>query len=1394
MAYTGLMVLPVDPPPSKPSAAPSAQLEGLSGLLPAKRTRNWWLFGATCLGASAVIVGGIWLARKPLAALAVEAVLAGRGVEAEIDVRQLGPSGLELGQLRLGSIESPTVVLENAQAHWFWNKDKGQIDVRLSSLGGLKVNIALGKGGLDLGALGPLLESDATGRSPVFVETIKIDGAEVIVATQQGPIVVKVDVAGSQDNVQITGSALLAQTLTGASGSQNVPLSVVVRQLPKAGIAGASTVIGFEARPEGLVYDRDGVSAGAVTGRLAGGVRLESGTAPIITLKSSQLRLGAFSGFGLTAANASLDLSSLTWTQADLWQTRASFALDATLTADRASYAGVTAGALRLPFKAARSLDAALTATYDLSAGLLSVPGGAIDSIGSVRFQGTAEGLLPDIAAPANISLGFTSSLAINRLRLARAQIATLPEPLAAVIGGPVAVQGQIDGAYKPGRFELGLAAPMQFSGTGHSGVFRPDRSFASGLVFEAAGEGEADGSWSYTGGLRGDLEGSASGGSYAARIETARITEGLFALQLGPVRWDRLQSGGLLTSGSLQNGNLAVANGRISGQGSGSLSASGRLPDGSVIDGLSGQFSGQFDANRWQGRFDGRIGSFASRVVDAGNSTGLSVSNVKANANLNGRRRPNGTMLAEVDADATAETLQFGVTRLSRATLRTRGQAGSGADLFEGQTWFTAGRVTSPDLSSRDIAVSGPVSIRSSNGGAVRIGFDLDGRAGATSTSAGSAATSTVRADGAMVLEGATTTGVIRADFVLGDVRQGTNRVREITFSNRFTLQAGRGSFSITSQSGCLPARLSGISAGEGTIGQVGLEICPEPGRPLLSMGGNRTRLALSANISPLDLQLAANADLPEGLRQSLRLGPSRLRVVDSPQGQRFVLSTTSLEYLLPLEAGVAASGPVEGEASAPVPPPAPRRLASVSSNDANVEITPGDGGVSIVATLNNVNANGLPVNAQGSATANLLFSEAGLTGSFTLDGIAVSDPQADPAFGNFLLVGSGTLAPDTISLSGQLSETRTGSPVAALTLSHVISTARGGLTADLDALLFKRGDFPGAEPGLQPSDISPRLRGLIVNAMGDVAGTVAIEWDPQKPLQTGADLVLDGLTFSTLAGPVTGLSGRIAFADLLTQRTNGVQTITIAEFNPGVPMLEGQVGFSLPGNNSLTVDSATWPFAGGRLYIEPTTLLFSDPVQRFDVQVAEIDLNRFLRLTEIKDLEVTGTASGRFPMVLEDGVAAIRGGYLEADGRGGGVRYTGVDPSPPPPPQTWWQRLTGQPPPPPQGIGLAVAALRNLDYRVLRVTVDGRLTGDIDVGVALEGNNTDVLSGVPFKFKVNANVPFGRLLGLRRYIDPQFYWDMTQEAQRLQGQPAAPAPPAATPQPAPVVIPQSP
>lgn len=1388
------MVVSDDPLTAGPATASHAQTERVRRPEPAKPVRNWWLLGATCLGASAMFAGGVWLARKPLTALAVEAVLAGRGVEAEIDVRQIGPSGLELGQLRLGSIENPTIVLESAHAQWFWNTDNGRMGVRVSSLSGLKVNIALGKDGLDLGELGPLLEGDATGRSAVFVETIKIDGAELIVATQRGPIIVKADVAGSQGNVQVTGSALLAQTLTGATGSQSVPLSVVVRQIPKTGIAGPATVVGFDARPESLFYNRDGVSAGAVTGRLAGGVRLESGHAPVITLKSSQLKLGAFSGFGLTAANAGLDLSSLTWTQADLWQTQASFALDATLTADRVSYAGVTAGAVRLPFKAARSRDAALTATYDFSAGLLSVPGGAIDSIGLVGLQGTAEGLLPDISAPGDLSLGFTSSLALSRLRLAKAQIATLPEPLGTVIGGPVAVQGQIEGAYKPGRLELGLAAPLQFSGIAHSGVFRPDRSFASGVVFETSDEAQVDGSWSYIGGLRGDLEGSASGGSYVARIETARIAEGLFVLQLGPLRWDRVQFGDLLTSGLLQSGNLALVNGRISGQGAGSLSASGRLPDGSVIDGLSGQFSGQVDADRWQGRFDGRIGRFASRVVDAGNSTGMSVSGVKASASLNGSHRTDGTMLVDIGADATAETLQFGATRLSQATLRSSGQASSGASLFEGQTRFTAGRLTSPDLSSRDIAVSGPVSIRSNNGGPVRIGFDLDGRAGATSTSAGSAATSTVRADGALVLEGATTTGIITADFVLGDVRQGTNRVREITFSNRFALQAGRGGFSITSQSGCLPARLSGITAGEGTIGQVGLEVCPEPGRPLLSVGGNRTRLALSANISPLDLQLAANADLPEGLRQSLRLGPSRLRVVDSPQGQRFVLSTTSLEYLLPLEAAVAAPGPVEGASPAPELSAAPRRLASVSSNDANVEITPGDGGVSIVATLNDVNANGLPVTAQGSATANLLFSDAGLTGSFTLDGIAVSDPQADPAFGNFLLVGSGTLAPDIISLSGQVSETRTGSPVAALTLNHVISTARGGLTADLDALLFKRGDFPGAEPGLQPSDISPRLRGLIVNAMGDVAGTVGIAWDPQKTLQTGADLILNGLTFSTLAGPVTGLSGRIAFADLLTQRTDGVQTITIAEFNPGVPMLAGQVGFSLPGNNSLTVDSAAWPFAGGRLYVEPTTLLFSDPVQRFDVQVAEIDLNRFLRLTEIKDLEVTGTASGRFPMVLEDGVAAIRGGYLEADGRGGGVRYTGVDPSPPPPPRTWWQRLTGQPPPPPQGIGLAVAALRNLDYRVLRVTVDGRLTGDIDVGVALEGNNTDVLSGVPFKFKVNANVPFGRLLGLRRYIDPQFYWDMTQEAQRLQGQSAAPAPLAATPQPGPVVAPPSP
>jgi hypothetical protein len=132
------------------------------------------------------------------------------------------------------------------------------------------------------------------------------------------------------------------------------------------------------------------------------------------------------------------------------------------------------------------------------------------------------------------------------------------------------------------------------------------------------------------------------------------------------------------------------------------------------------------------------------------------------------------------------------------------------------------------------------------------------------------------------------------------------------------------------------------------------------------------------------------------------------------------------------------------------------------------------------------------------------------------------------------------------------------------------------------------------------------------------------------------------------------------------------------------------------------------------------------------------------------VPNLEIDGKVSGVFPIEVRDGSVEIVGGRLKAREGGGIIRYTGPGASPPAPPPGFFGRiresLFGKPAP--AGADLAVAALRALKYKILEVTVDGRITGELLLGIVLEGSNKQVLSGQPFKFNIKMNVPIGQLL----------------------------------------------
>jgi hypothetical protein len=529
----------------------------------------------------------------------------------------------------------------------------------------------------------------------------------------------------------------------------------------------------------------------------------------------------------------------------------------------------------------------------------------------------------------------------------------------------------------------------------------------------------------------------------------------------------------------------------------------------------------------------------------------------------------------------------------------------------------------------------------------------------------------------------------------------------------------------SVTSSS-CVTYRAgSGQFPGEASVGPVSGSLCPNSAGQLALLGGRTPRLYATTAFDPLTIQIGG----PQG-DQRIELGEINGTLGFKPNGGlalNFLASQFGFSLKLP-----------DGT------------TATINAREAALDVTPVNGTVRLKGRIGRVSSIGLPVLISGGADADLLAGARGVSGSFGFDDVRVKDADKAQRFGEFRLVGAGNLSGNRITVAGDVQDPISNIKLADLVVDHNIASGGGRLALDATDLLMSPAPIDG-RPGLDIADLIPPLRGVLTDMKGVINATTDIAWERNQPLVSGARIETKALDFGTLLGPVTALSGEVTLDDLLLVRSAGTQKLKIGSLNTGgIPVLDGTVLFALPGDNTLRLDDASWPFAEGKLSVRPATWAFRDGDQSFAIDVEDVDLAKLLRLTDVPNLEIDGKVSGVFPIEVRNGNVEIVGGRLRAREGGGMIRYTGPGAAPPPPPKGFWgrtrERIFGKPAP--KGADLAIEALRALEYKILEITVNGRLSGELLMGVILEGANQQVLSGQPFKFNIKMNLPVGQLL----------------------------------------------
>ncbi len=300
---------------------------------------------------------------------------------------------------------------------------------------------------------------------------------------------------------------------------------------------------------------------------------------------------------------------------------------------------------------------------------------------------------------------------------------------------------------------------------------------------------------------------------------------------------------------------------------------------------------------------------------------------------------------------------------------------------------------------------------------------------------------------------------------------------------------------------------------------------------------------------------------------------------------------------------------------------------------------------------------------------------------------------------------------------------------------------TYEGGTgTADINvpSIIF-------APKGLQPQTLIPAFRGKVARVEGEAKADLSIAFADGAIISSSGTVELVNMAVGTAPGPITGLNTSMRFASLFPLQTDGQQRLTMKSFNPGFPLEDGVLSFSLI-PKGVKVASAEWPVGNGAFVLDPFTWLYAAEENRVIMRVKNVSLGDFLNDVGNKKIEATGTVVGTFPIVVRGIDVLIERGRVSVPD-GGIIKY---DPGPGVPAYTEEQaikilreRRSNE------YAALAQDALREFRYRELSASLDGPINGDVKIGLVFDGSNKKVLNRQPFRFDITVK---GELFNIAR------------------------------------------
>jgi hypothetical protein len=228
----------------------------------------------------------------------------------------------------------------------------------------------------------------------------------------------------------------------------------------------------------------------------------------------------------------------------------------------------------------------------------------------------------------------------------------------------------------------------------------------------------------------------------------------------------------------------------------------------------------------------------------------------------------------------------------------------------------------------------------------------------------------------------------------------------------------------------------------------------------------------------------------------------------------------------------------------------------------------------------------------------------------------------------------------------TGAFDLTGAGAALGRLMLNHDGRTGAGGLTIKTPQIVF-------AEPGLQPSDLTPLLDDFVQSPVTGSAGFEGrVDWTKDAEPTSSGRLTIPGLDFTSPAGPVEGLKGDIVLTSLTPLVTAPDQRLTIDRLDTATDATGLDLTFALDAT-ALNVAGARVAAAGGFVSIEPFAIPL-DPTQPFSgvVVLDRVQLGQVVSDSGFGDkVQLDALVSGRLPFTSDPRTGfKVTGGSLVA------------------------------------------------------------------------------------------------------------------------------------------------